>query len=148
MLTGFVKEGAFSSVMDAALASIPEEALINRSFADSDTRSMQLTGELDIKDVAIGLEVFAYGCVSGRRAGEVKQVCFNKLEVTVDSPAGAIRHTYDQLIQTTPVAQPGDSGGPVFTKGGKIIGLIVAGDALGTYILPFPFIKNTLSITL
>ncbi|MEU1042483.1 S1 family peptidase [Streptomyces sp. NPDC005907] len=59
-------------------------------------------------DPAVGQRVFRSGSTSGLRDGEV-----TALNATVNYPEG----TVTGLIETTVCAEPGDSGGPLFSEG-------------------------------
>ncbi|MFF3935325.1 S1 family peptidase [Streptomyces phaeofaciens] len=59
-------------------------------------------------DAAVGQRVFRSGSTSGLRDGEV-----TGLDATVNYPEG----TVSGLIETTVCAEPGDSGGPMFSEG-------------------------------
>lgn len=59
-------------------------------------------------DPAVGQRVFRSGSTSGLRDGEV-----TGLDATVNYPEG----TVTGLIRTTVCAEPGDSGGPLFSEG-------------------------------
>jgi streptogrisin D len=59
-------------------------------------------------DPVVGQKVFRSGSTSGLREGEV-----TALGATVNYPEG----TVTGLIQTTVCAEPGDSGGPLFSEG-------------------------------
>ncbi|MFF9126951.1 S1 family peptidase [Streptomyces sp. NPDC014889] len=59
-------------------------------------------------DAAVGQRVFRSGSTSGLRDGEV-----TGLDATVNYPEGAVTG----LIRTTVCAEPGDSGGPLFSEG-------------------------------
>lgn len=59
-------------------------------------------------DAAVGQRVFRSGSTSGLRDGQV-----TGLDATVNYPEG----TVSGLIETTVCAEPGDSGGPMFSEG-------------------------------
>ncbi|MGW0841858.1 S1 family peptidase [Streptomyces sp. NPDC002787] len=61
-----------------------------------------------VGDAAVGQRVFRSGSTSGFRNGEV-----TGLDATVNYPEG----TVTGLIETTVCAEPGDSGGPLFSEG-------------------------------
>ncbi|MEV0906903.1 S1 family peptidase [Streptomyces hokutonensis] len=61
-----------------------------------------------LADAAVGEKVFRSGSTSGLHDGEV-----TALDATVNYPEG----TVTGLIQTTVCAEPGDSGGPLFSNG-------------------------------
>ncbi|MFK4144661.1 S1 family peptidase [Streptomyces sp. NPDC004065] len=69
-------------------------------------------------DAAVGQRVFRSGSTSGLRDGEV-----TGLDATVNYPEG----TVTGLIQTTVCAEPGDSGGPLFSEG-IALGVTSGGD--------------------
>ncbi|MFE9097337.1 S1 family peptidase [Streptomyces sp. NPDC007264] len=61
-----------------------------------------------VGDAVVGQKVFRSGSTSGLHDGEV-----TALDATVNYPEGAVTG----LIQTTVCAEPGDSGGPLFSEG-------------------------------
>jgi streptogrisin D len=69
-------------------------------------------------DAQVGQQVFRMGSTTGLFDGDVVA-----LNATVNYPEG----TVTGLIQTTVCAEPGDSGGPLFTDDGSAIGLTSGG---------------------
>ncbi|EGX56607.1 protease precursor [Streptomyces zinciresistens K42] len=69
-------------------------------------------------DAAVGLQVFRMGSTTGLNNGQVTGV-----DATVNYPEG----TVTGLIQTDVCAEPGDSGGSLFTQDGLAIGLTSGG---------------------
>lgn len=70
-----------------------------------DGKGVQITGAAD---ATVGQRVFRSGSTSGLRDGEV-----TALNATVNYPEG----TVTGLIETNVCAEPGDSGGPMFSEG-------------------------------
>ncbi|MFF0384021.1 S1 family peptidase [Streptomyces sp. NPDC004286] len=68
-------------------------------------KGVRITGAAD---AAVGQRVFRSGSTSGLRDGQV-----TALDATVNYPEG----TVTGLIQTNVCAEPGDSGGPMFSEG-------------------------------
>ncbi|MEU7057110.1 S1 family peptidase [Streptomyces sp. NPDC046197] len=68
-------------------------------------KGVRITG---VGDAAVGQRVFRSGSTSGLHDGQV-----TGLNATVNYPEG----TVTGLIQTTVCAEPGDSGGPLFSEG-------------------------------
>ena len=68
-------------------------------------KGIRITG---VADPAVGQRVFRSGSTSGLQDGEV-----TALDATVNYPEG----TVSGLIETTVCAEPGDSGGPMFSEG-------------------------------
>ncbi|CAL9628321.1 Streptogrisin-D [Streptomyces sp. enrichment culture] len=69
-------------------------------------------------EAAVGQQVFRMGSTTGLRDGQV-----TGLNATVNYPEG----TVTGLIQTNVCAEPGDSGGSLFTQDGSAIGLTSGG---------------------
>jgi len=69
-------------------------------------------------EAEVGQQVFRMGSTTGLFDGDV-----TALDATVNYPEG----TVTGLIQTTVCAEPGDSGGPLFTDNGDAIGLTSGG---------------------
>ncbi|GGU40119.1 protease [Streptomyces lavendofoliae] len=77
--------------------------------------------KLDIRqaaEAAVGQQVFRMGSTTGLRDGQV-----TGLNATVNYPEG----TVTGLVQTNVCAEPGDSGGSLFTREGDAIGLTSGG---------------------
>ncbi|WP_410088607.1 S1 family peptidase, partial [Streptomyces sp. t39] len=66
----------------------------------------------------VGAQVFRSGSTTGLRTGRVTAV-----DATVNYPEG----TVTGLIETTVCAEPGDSGGPLFSEG-LALGVTSGGD--------------------
>ncbi|MFC8372575.1 S1 family peptidase [Streptomyces sp. NPDC057239] len=73
--------------------------------AVGDGKGVQITG---VADPTVGQRVFRSGSTSGLRDGEV-----TALNATVNYPEG----TVSGLIESDVCAEPGDSGGPMFSEG-------------------------------
>ncbi|MGW0706229.1 S1 family peptidase [Streptomyces sp. NPDC002643] len=69
-------------------------------------------------EATVGLQVFRMGSTTGLADGQV-----TGLDATVNYPEG----TVTGLIQTNVCAEPGDSGGSLFTEDGQAIGLTSGG---------------------
>ncbi|UYQ63479.1 S1 family peptidase [Streptomyces peucetius] len=80
-----------------------------------DGRGVRIVGA---GEAAVGQRVFRSGSTTGFRSGEVTAV-----DATVNYPEG----TVTGLIETTVCAEPGDSGGPLFSEG-LALGVTSGGD--------------------
>ena len=69
-------------------------------------------------------------------------------EVEMLGPGYSFDYQFDDLIVVKASCLPGDSGAPVLTGNGEVVGILAAGDADYAYVIPFLFIKNNLKITL
>ncbi|CBG68015.1 putative secreted protease [Streptomyces scabiei 87.22] len=92
---------------DYSLVQYLQDAPSNRTNVVSvgDGRGVRITS---VGEAAVGQRVFRSGSTSGFRNGEV-----TGLDATVNYPEG----TVSGLIETTVCAEPGDSGGPLFSEG-------------------------------
>jgi streptogrisin D len=111
-----VQEAVFPGDGDFALLTYDDEATGAVSAVDvGDGRLFEITGVAEAK---VGEQVFRMGSTTGLFDGQVVG-----LDATVNYPEG----TVTGLIQTTVCAEPGDSGGPLFTEEGAAVGLTSGG---------------------
>ncbi|MEU3682264.1 S1 family peptidase [Streptomyces sp. NA03103] len=108
--------------------------------AVGDGKGVRITGT---GEPAVGQRVFRSGSTSGLRAGRV-----TALDATVNYPEG----TVTGLIQTDVCAEPGDSGGPMFSEG-LALGVTSGGSgdcAKGgtTFFQPLPEAMKSLGVRL
>ncbi|MGW5037545.1 S1 family peptidase [Streptomyces parvulus] len=108
--------------------------------AVGDGKGVRITGT---GEPAVGQRVFRSGSTSGLRDGRV-----TALDATVNYPEG----TVSGLIETDVCAEPGDSGGPMFSEG-VALGLTSGGNgdcAKGgtTYFQPLPEAMESLGVRL
>jgi streptogrisin D len=110
-----VQEAVFPGEGDFALLTYDDPAEDAQSVVDLGDQLFEITG---VEEAQVGLQVFRMGSTTGLFDGEVVG-----LDATVNYPEG----TVTGLIQTTVCAEPGDSGGPLFTEEGAAIGLTSGG---------------------
>ncbi|WP_030775575.1 S1 family peptidase [Streptomyces sp. NRRL S-920] len=113
---GTVQAATFPGDGDFALVTYDDPATDAPSVVN--TGNGQPTQIVRAADAAVGLEVFRMGSTTGLRDGAV-----TGLNATVNYPEG----TVSGLIQTDVCAEPGDSGGALFTGDGSAIGLTSGG---------------------
>ncbi|MFK4067093.1 S1 family peptidase [Streptomyces sp. NPDC029674] len=113
---GTVETATFPGDGDFALVTYDDPAEAAPSVVDTGDGST--TQIVRAADAAVGLEVSRMGSTTGLRDGVV-----TGLDATVNYPEG----TVTGLIQTDVCAEPGDSGGPLFTRDGSAIGLTSGG---------------------
>jgi len=113
---GTVQDAVFPGAGDFALLTYDDPATDAPSAVD--IGNGQLVEINRAADAAIGQRVFRMGSTTGLFDGQV-----TGLDATVNYPEG----TVTGLIQTTVCAEPGDSGGPLFTEDGAAIGLTSGG---------------------
>ncbi|MFF6782932.1 alpha-lytic protease prodomain-containing protein [Streptomyces sp. NPDC012510] len=119
--------GAPIGTVDAATATFPgagDFALVNYNDPATQAASTVDLGNGQTVDInaageaTVGLQVFRMGSTTGLADGQV-----TGLDATVNYPEG----TVTGLIQTNVCAEPGDSGGSLFTEDGQAIGLTSGG---------------------
>ncbi|MFC4853812.1 S1 family peptidase [Actinophytocola glycyrrhizae] len=111
-----VQEAVFPGDGDFALLTYddPDEEAVS-AVDVGDGQLFEITG---VADAEVGQQVFRMGSTTGLFDGQVVG-----LDATVNYPEG----TVTGLIQTTVCAEPGDSGGPLFTEEGAAVGLTSGG---------------------
>ncbi|GAA2494150.1 S1 family peptidase [Streptomyces gobitricini] len=112
------------SVRESVFPGQGDFGLVTYDDADAEAPSVVDVGggrKLRIRqaaEAAVGQQVFRMGSTTGLRDGQV-----TGLNATVNYPEG----TVTGLIQTNVCAEPGDSGGSLFTRQGDAIGLTSGG---------------------
>ncbi|MER6013215.1 S1 family peptidase [Streptomyces bluensis] len=121
------ENGAPVGTVDAQTATFPgagDFALVNyddpatQAASAVDTGDGQLVEITQAAEATVGQQVIRMGSTTGLSDGEV-----TGLNATVNYPEG----TVTGLIQTNVCAEPGDSGGSLFTADGSAIGLTSGG---------------------
>nr|WP_308409632.1 S1 family peptidase [Streptomyces sp. A3M-1-3] len=113
---GTVQAATFPGDGDFALVTYDDPGTDAPSAVDvGGGQTVQIT---QAADAAVGQQVFRMGSTTGLRDGAV-----TGLNATVNYPEG----TVTGLIQTSVCAEPGDSGGALFTPDGSAIGLTSGG---------------------
>jgi streptogrisin D len=111
-----VQEALFPGEGDFALLTYDDPATEAPSVVDiGDGQLFDITAAAEAE---VGAQVFRMGSTTGLFDGDVVA-----LDATVNYPEG----TVTGLIQTTVCAEPGDSGGPLFTEEGTAVGLTSGG---------------------
>jgi streptogrisin D len=111
-----VEEALFPGAGDFSLLTYDDPATEAASAVD--VGNGQLFQINAAAEAEVGQQVFRMGSTTGLFDGDV-----TALDATVNYPEG----TVTGLIQTTVCAEPGDSGGPLFTDDGNAIGLTSGG---------------------
>ncbi|MFF3322658.1 S1 family peptidase [Streptomyces sp. NPDC002889] len=113
---GTVQAATFPGDGDFALVTYDDPAVDAPSSVD--LGNGQTVEIVQADDAAVGQQVFRMGSTTGLKDGQV-----TGLNATVNYPEG----TVTGLIQTNVCAEPGDSGGALFTGDGSAIGLTSGG---------------------
>ncbi|MFJ8463315.1 S1 family peptidase [Streptomyces swartbergensis] len=110
-----VDQSTFPGDGDFALVKYDDPATEAPSEVNTGDQTVQIT---EAAEATVGQEVFRMGSTTGLADGQVLG-----LDATVNYPEG----TVTGLIQTNVCAEPGDSGGSLFTQDGLAIGLTSGG---------------------
>ncbi|MGC9377356.1 S1 family peptidase [Streptomyces sp. MH13] len=110
-----VDQAVFPGAGDFALVPYDDPATEAPSEVDLGDQTVRISGAAD---AAVGQRVFRMGSTTGLAVGRVLG-----LDATVNYPEG----TVTGLVQTDVCAEPGDSGGPLFTQDGLAMGLTSGG---------------------
>ncbi|MFD5100397.1 S1 family peptidase [Streptomyces albidochromogenes] len=113
---GTVQEAVFPGAGDFALVTYDDPA--TEAPSEVDTGDGQTVAIARAADAAVGQNVIRMGSTTGLSDGQV-----TGLDATVNYPEG----TVTGLVQTNVCAEPGDSGGALFTADGSAIGLTSGG---------------------
>ncbi|PZT71212.1 S1 family peptidase [Streptomyces sp. SW4] len=112
---GTVEESVFPGEGDFGLVRYDDPATEAPSEVNVGGRTVGIT---EAAEATVGQQVFRMGSTTGLADGQVLG-----LDATVNYPEG----TVTGLVQTDVCAEPGDSGGPLFTQDGLAIGLTSGG---------------------
>ncbi|WP_399142500.1 S1 family peptidase [Streptomyces sp. NBUA17] len=112
---GTVDQAVFPGEGDFALVTYDDPATEAPSEVNLGDQTLQISGAAE---ATVGEQVFRMGSTTGLADGQVLG-----LDATVNYPEG----TVSGLIQTDVCAEPGDSGGSLFTQDGLAIGLTSGG---------------------
>lgn len=110
-----VDQAVFPGDGDFALVKYDDPATVAPSEVNLGQQTVQIS---QAADATVGTQVFRMGSTTGLADGQVLG-----LDATVNYPEG----TVTGLIQTDVCAEPGDSGGSLFTQDGLAIGLTSGG---------------------
>ncbi|MEV7289291.1 S1 family peptidase [Streptomyces sp. NPDC093252] len=112
---GTVDQAVFPGAGDFALVRYDDPATVAPSEVNLGDRTVPISGAAE---ATVGQQVFRMGSTTGLSDGQVLG-----LDATVNYPEG----TVTGLIQTDVCAEPGDSGGSLFTRDGLALGLTSGG---------------------
>jgi trypsin-like peptidase len=101
-----------------------------------------IKGWVDKENLQIGQRIRAIGRTSGLVEGRVTAfMIWNR----IDNPEPL---EFEGLIETTNISGPGDSGAPVFTDDGQLIGMVYAGSPKVTLVMPIGPVLRALEVDL
>ncbi|MFE7646875.1 S1 family peptidase [Streptomyces phaeoluteigriseus] len=110
-----VDQAVFPGEGDFALVKYDDPATVAPSEVNLGDQTVQIS---QAADATVGTQVFRMGSTTGLADGQILG-----LDATVNYPEG----TVTGLIQTDVCAEPGDSGGSLFTQDGLALGLTSGG---------------------
>ena len=126
----------------------------------SETRASGALAEIDA-GVEVNPEVLGFGEItgvatavqpgdkvvmfgrSGRAEAEIRLI---ELDTRIWFPDGEVEFT--DLIAITPVSRPGDSGAPILTEDGRLVGMVFASSETETIVMPIQPVLDALNVKL
>lgn len=140
-----VSEGMLNNHIDAALAKLNEDNLLENKFYDYNGRVNGIIS-LTSNDVKIKRKVYLFGRTSGRKKGVVIDN-YHGIVYFDDYPKDTLKDgEMWNLILTSKISQKGDSGAAVVDSNNKIIGLLVGSNTKYSIVIPIRTIINKLNI--
>ncbi len=144
-----ITEGVITPYVDAAIAKLKRRgSILDLDDLKNPTEIYEVkAGDMDKKVLQMR------GRVSSANKGKIKHISSDPpIDYKFISKDGkrVIRKTtinMKELIQTEKISEKGDSGGPVFTEDGKVVGIIVGGSQEYSYIIPIKSILNRLFVS-
>ncbi len=122
------KHSKFSSIYDYAVCELKNPLDVRNKIADKEISGFY--GKADIADLK-NKKIETVGATSFRQEGSVLDVF-----ATIYLNDGKLK--FSNVITTTKISMPGDSGAPVIDEGGRLIGFIIGGNEIDrSFIIPF-----------
>ncbi len=142
-LIAHVKEGALSPTMDAAIAMIDNNILVDSIPYETFEKPTEIRKLNDNDEKTLSVKLI--GRTSNVQFGRViENWTFTNLKYSNSN----LKHSISGVIMTTKISKSGDSGAAVFDREGKVIGIVVSGNSKYTYIIPITRIFNNLNLEL
>ncbi len=140
-----VSDGTLSHHMDAALAKLNDKDLLQNVFYDYNGKvnGISYVSSVDIRNKRT---VYLFGRTSGRRKGTI-----------IDNNQGIVylngypKDTLEKgelwnLIITSKISKPGDSGAAVVDSNNKVIGILVGSNQKHSFVIPISTIINKFNL--
>ncbi|TXK36465.1 S1 family peptidase [Pontibacter qinzhouensis] len=142
-IVGKVEFGKLNSYLDAAIAKLPYGSMIENKIGSITNPSAIYDLKKDDEDN--NFYVQTWGWTSKYSTGKVKKI-YDNPNIIYEAIGPKV---LKELIQVEKISANGDSGAPVFTMAGEVVGIIVGGDNNKiSYVLPIRTIINGLNIKL
>jgi hypothetical protein len=134
------EKGAFSK-LDAALAKITDPGVLENRLPGSDNPDDFIVLDDSNKDT---YSVTMAGARSGLQSSVVRQI-----EAIRSTVFRGVSANFGGLVKIDNIALEGDSGSPVFGTNDKlVVGIVVGGDGLFTYVIPVSAILDYFGVNL
>jgi S1-C subfamily serine protease len=91
----------------------------------------------------VGTNIRAVGRTSGLQTGRIESVEVDGIKIHLGPGRVVI---FSGLIETTPFSQPGDSGAPVLTEDGRLLGFVYAASPEVTLVMPILPVLDALGV--
>jgi tetratricopeptide (TPR) repeat protein len=105
----------------------------------------QPMGIADSNDLSLGERLKISGRTSGIRSGVITGL-YTTASIAVNVEGGV--YLFSDLILTSAMSSAGDSGAPVVTDDGRLVGMVFAGSNEATFVMPIRAILTALGVEL
>lgn len=102
-------------------------------------------GIADSNDLSLGERLKISGRTSGIRSGVITGL-YTTASIAVNVEGGV--YLFSDLILTSAMSSAGDSGAPVVTDDGRLVGMVFAGSNEATFVMPIRAILTALGVEL
>lgn len=137
-----VSEGIYDEFRDIALARLNDPKLLDNAFYDYNGAP---NGFLEVESSHNGkLKLRLYGLTSGFKEGILKNSYKDIIYLTNKSTGR--QYKYYNLISAGKMSEPGDSGASVTDDQNRLIGILVGGNDVESFIMPINIIFNKFNL--
>lgn len=132
---GKAEEGVMNAFIDAALVEITDPGIIE-SHPDIKSNKIARLGTENLENKVVVITP------NGNKDSKVKLVSTEHEVIELN-----FRNEFEELIAIEKVTSPGDSGSPVITEDGKLVGIVIGSDKEHTLVQNFQFVVNNLKVS-
>jgi hypothetical protein len=100
---------------------------------------------IDSSSMAQGTKIRTLGRTSGLKESVIRE---NYVDIEIHSATTNEFEGYSGMIRTPPFSEAGDSGAPVVTEDGRLIGFVYAGSSDATIVMPIEPVLRALNVSL
>lgn len=138
---GNVVEGYIGKNLDAAIAKIDAGVSLLPSLKNFPNAPKNGIKKVTNRDSKKSTKVYSYGAKSGEKSGKIKAARVDR-KIEIDGK----KIQFENIIATTKISVPGDSGAAVIDEANKVVGIVFASSNIRSYIIPISEIIHQFKI--